>query len=273
MTKHNRLTAAVTLMVTALTGLVAARGATALASPEERQAAPPQGQTPPPATGRAGEPGRGAGQGAGPGQAGPQGRGGGRRGGFAQFTRELASPDIILRGKALYEANCVTCHAPDLRGGPAGTNLLRSGTALADQKGELVGAAIAKHSPPITLIAADSVAVAGTSTASTPRWADRAARRAAIRRRRVERPRRRSQAGRNNFATSCAKCHSTTGDLRGIGSRFPDARALQNAWVAGLGGRFGGGGRGGGGGAAIRRPSPWPMGRSWKARSFARTTS
>jgi hypothetical protein len=39
-----------------------------------------------------------------------------------------------------------------------------------------------------------------------------------------------------------------TGDLKGIGARYPDARGLQNAWVAGAGGRFGGGGRGGGGG-------------------------
>ena len=38
-------------------------------------------------------------------------------------------------------------------------------------------------------------------------------------------------------------------DLKSIGSKYPDARALQNAWVAGSSGRFGGGGRGGGGGA------------------------
>jgi cytochrome c oxidase cbb3-type subunit 3 len=40
-----------------------------------------------------------------------------------------------------------------------------------------------------------------------------------------------------------------TGDLKGIGSKYPEPRALQNAWVAGSSGRFGGGGRGGGGGA------------------------
>ena len=55
-------------------------------------------------------------------------------------------------------------------------------------------------------------------------------------------------AGATKFGTFCAKCHSVTGDLRGIGSRYADARALQNAWVAGAGGQFGGGGRGGGGG-------------------------
>jgi cytochrome c oxidase cbb3-type subunit 3 len=48
-------------------------------------------------------------------------------------------------------------------------------------------------------------------------------------------------AGRAYFDAKCASCHSASGDLRGIGSRFPNPTQLQNAWVAG-----GGGGRGGG---------------------------
>ena len=48
-----------------------------------------------------------------------------------------------MRGKGLYEANCASCHAADLRGGDKGANLLRSGIALADQHGELVGAVVA----------------------------------------------------------------------------------------------------------------------------------
>jgi cytochrome c oxidase cbb3-type subunit 3 len=47
----------------------------------------------------------------------------------------------------------------------------------------------------------------------------------------------------------CSSCHSVTGDLKGIASKFEDARALQNGWVAGSTGAFAGGGRGGGGGA------------------------
>src|SRR5262245_54365603 len=56
-----------------------------------------------------------------------QGRGGGRagrggdvqgrgprRGGFPQFTRELPPPDVMVRGKSLYEANCASCHATDI---------------------------------------------------------------------------------------------------------------------------------------------------------------
>ena len=216
-----------------------------------------QGQSPPPPTGQTQTqtqtppPGRGAGgAGAGAGQTAPQGRGGGgRRGGFTQFTRELASQDVIVRGKGLYEANCASCHAVDLRGGPNATNLLRSGTVLADKQGDLVGAAIAKHKPPFTLIADDVVAIAeylhsvqatmggqGSPPGRNPTGielnvlvGDAA-------------------AGESAFTTLCSRCHSVTGDLKGIGARYPDARGLQNAWVAGSGGRFGGGGRGGGGG-------------------------
>ena len=58
------------------------------------------------------------------------------------------------------------------------------------------------------------------------------------------------KAGEATFAAVCGTCHSVTGDLKGIGSKFADARALQNGWVSGSSGQFGGarGGRGGGGG-------------------------
>ena len=146
MTAHTRTIAAVVLATAAMTGLVLAQGGGIPA---------PQGQAPP-----ASPQGRGAdsGQrGAGPG--GRQGEGG-RRGGFTQFTRELAPQDVLVRGKGLYEANCASCHAADLRGGASGANLLRSGTALSDQHGELVGAAVAKHQPPLTLPSTDTVAIA-----------------------------------------------------------------------------------------------------------------
>jgi cytochrome c oxidase cbb3-type subunit III len=55
-------------------------------------------------------------------------------------------------------------------------------------------------------------------------------------------------AGQTVFQAACTACHSLTGDLKGIGSKYSEPRALQNAWVAGSSGRFGGGGRGGGGG-------------------------
>jgi hypothetical protein len=44
-----------------------------------------------------------------------------------------------------------------------------------------------------------------------------------------------AKAGEAYFAKGCASCHSVTGDLKGLAAKYPDPRALQNAWVAGAG--------------------------------------
>jgi hypothetical protein len=53
-----------------------------------------------------------------------------------------------------------------------------------------------------------------------------------------------AKAGAAYFQKTCAACHSVTGDLKGFGAKFPDAKVLQNTWLAPGGVR--GGGRGGG---------------------------
>ncbi len=211
-----------------------------------------------------------AGQQGGAGAAGaPQG-GGGRRGGFTQYTRPLASPDVIARGKALYETNCASCHALDLRGTVDGKNpnLLRSGIALRDQKGELIAAAVAKHRPALTLIEADTVAIAeyihsvhatmGGQGSPPGRNPTNVTLNVLVGD---------AKTGEATFETLCGACHSVTGNLKGIGAKFPEPRALQNGWVSGSAAGGGGRGGGGGGGAAdFPRQSPWPTGRSSKAR-------
>src|SRR5436190_24301687 len=115
MTASTRFITAVVLAGAWTTGFVLAQTPT----PAPQNPAPaPQGQTPAGARGRIDAP---AGQ---------------RRGGFTQFTRPAATQDVIVRGKALYENNCGSCHAPDLRGTADGKNpnLLHSGVALRDQK-------------------------------------------------------------------------------------------------------------------------------------------
>jgi cytochrome c oxidase cbb3-type subunit 3 len=122
-------------------------------------------------------------------------------------------------------------------------------SAVRDQKGELVADAVAKHTPRINLVQDDSVAVAeyihsvhatmggqGSPPGRNPTGVvlnvlvgD-------------------AKAGEATFATRCGTCHSVTGNLKGIGSKFSDARALQNGWVSGSMNTFGGG-RGGGDGA------------------------
>jgi cytochrome c oxidase cbb3-type subunit 3 len=191
-----------------------------------------------------------AGRGGGRGASGGRGRGGGGSPDkFSQFIRPLASQDVLLRGQTLYSANCAGCHAEDMRGVIGkGNNLLRSAVAMDDQHGELIIANLAKHNPPVTLVGADGVAaseyihsvLATMGSQGSP-------------------PGRNpvglqlnvlvgdAQAGKTYFDAHCASCHSITGDLKGIGSKYDDPRALQNAWVAGSAGGGGrGGGRGGG---------------------------
>ena len=154
MTADTRTIAASVLAGAIMTALVVAQGVGTPApqgQPVDHTGAPAarsqrggvETPTPPPG-GRAGDPGqRGA-----PPEGGRQGRGG-RAGGYTQYTRPPASEDVVIRGKALYGANCASCHAIDLRGTPDGKNpnLLRSGVALRDQKGELIGARVVKHTP------------------------------------------------------------------------------------------------------------------------------
>jgi cytochrome c oxidase cbb3-type subunit 3 len=194
----------------------------------------------PPAGGRGGSGSGGrAGRGAG------GGGGGAARGGFTQFTRELAAPDVIARGKAVFDTNCSSCHATDLRGvPPKGHSLLHSIIALDDKHGELINAELLKHAAPITLAGGDPVAVAeyihavlatGARQGGVPNAPDGSDLNILVGD---------VNAGAAYVKANCLSCHSLTGDLQGIATKIPDPRSLQSAWVSGT---AGGGGRGGGG--------------------------
>ena len=186
----------------------------------------------------------------------PGGRGG--RGQIATFPaqqRPAGDPILIARGKSLFEVNCRLCHGADLRGGDmGGVNLLRSTLVLNDQHGELILPVVhggranpgMPPMPPFPQLADDdvkaiaeyihSVAATMRGQGNPPPGAEPVALNIV-----VGDP----AAGKSYFQQKCASCHSTSGDLAGVASRYAEPVQLQNAWVSGGGG--GRGGRGGGG--------------------------
>ena len=145
---------------------------------------------------------------------------------------------MVERGKQVYSVACRSCHGPDLRGGDmGGPNLLRSPVMLNDRNGELLspilrGARANAGMPAIDLSEGDMTAVAlyvhsvlATARAQgAPPVGEVPALNILVGD---------AAAGEKYFADKCASCHSTSGDLRGIGARVADPVQLQNLWVAG----------------------------------------
>lgn len=161
---------------------------------------------------------------------------------FPAQMRELADPEVLARGRTVYEGLCRACHGTDLRGGDqGGPNLLRSQVVLNDEHGELIGEVIQNgrsnpgmpEMPPLQVPADDRVAVAEYIHSV---WADQAGQGGP--------PGGGSEApldivvgdaaaGEAFFNDHCTGCHALDGDLAGIASRIPSPENLQNSWVAG----------------------------------------
>lgn len=203
-------------------GFLAVLTAVLCAAPQDPPAAPP-GQ------------GRGGGQG--------RGRGGG------QATREFLGlgrqpdPEVAARGETLYAAACAFCHGPDARGA-VGPSLLRSEVVLHDDKGELIGPIVVqgrpdKGMPPMP-------ATTGTQVAEIAEYLHLLVERAANRglygtlyANAVLTGDATAGEAYFNGAGGCRACHSPSGDLAHVGSKY-QGMALQNRWLWPSGGRGGG---------------------------------
>jgi cytochrome c oxidase cbb3-type subunit 3 len=209
--------------------------------------------------------GRGRGRGAAAATGAPAGGRSGRVGGFPQYTRPLASQDVLARGKALYEQNCASCHASDLRGVLAknGPNLLRSTVVFSDKEGEGVAASLQQHKPVINLPADDSHAIAeylhSIQATMGPQGSPPGRNPVGLTYNVLVGD---AKAGEAAFQKLCSSCHSVTGDLKGIGTKYSDPKTLQNTWVSG----GGGGGRGRGAGGGIQGIVTLPDGQKFEGR-------
>lgn len=194
----------------------------------------------------------------------PAGGGRGRQGGpgrgrgpnYPQQQRPLADAAVLARGKGLYETNCATCHGVDLRGGQqGGPNLLRSQLVLSDRNGELIVPVVqsGRPNPPAGAPPMPAFPLPQDDIKAIAEYLHSVLARAGAQGRPPEGdvvPPEKvlvgdAAAGQSYFAANCSKCHSVTGDLKGLAARVADPRQLQNLWVGG--GAVGRGGRGGAG--------------------------
>ena len=163
----------------------------------------------------------------------------------AAIRQSGEDPGAVARGAAAYaSAGCGSCHGAAARGTGTGPDLVRSPLVEDDTKGELIGPVLSQPHPKggqkpdltdqqISDIAAWlRVQVYGAAMRDTYQYLDIV----------VGDP----QKGEAFFngAGKCNTCHSVTGDLAGIGSKYAPPQ-LQGLWISGgANARFGRGGRG-----------------------------
>jgi len=157
-------------------------------------------------------------------------------------------PAAVERGRAAFGEKCSACHRANARGGQgfAGPDLIRSVLVLQDANGQQIAAHLqAAHKPPIALTPSE----ASDIRTFLHREVTYAAERSNYQLQYVMSGNAKAGETYFNGTGGCSKCHSPTGDLKGIGARH-DGPTLQALIAFGV---VGGGGRGRGDSPVVSR--------------------
>ncbi len=138
---------------------------------------------------------------------------------------QSASPAIVERGKTLFGQNCAFCHGREGYGGETGPNLMDSDLVTSDVRGNKIGPVVRngrpeKGMPAFNLAQPEITALtaflhAQKKKAQSHPGGRRGVSVADLQTGNVE-------AGKQYFngAGTCSSCHSPTGDLAGVASRY-----------------------------------------------------
>lgn len=160
------------------------------------------------------------------------------RGGSGPDDRPVVDPKASEAAKPLYAAKCLACHGSDARGTPEGPNLVRSLTVLRDRYGNILGPYVRASHPPVP-VRKGGPPVAAAFEALNSREVLLLAH---FLRDRVNDTLRGApmfkpgnvltgdpRAGAEYFQGEggCTQCHSSSGDLAGIGKRLEPVNLQQ----------------------------------------------
>ena len=135
------------------------------------------------------------------------------------------SPELVQKGGALFRQNCSFCHGREATGGESGPDLTRSKLVREDVKGDKIGPVVRngrpeKGMPPFNLSDQQIGSLVAFIHAQQLNARDRKGGRKGVAPSDLQTGN--VEAGRQYFngAGGCSSCHSPTGDLAGIASRY-----------------------------------------------------
>ncbi|WP_074652460.1 cytochrome C [Terriglobus roseus] len=144
--------------------------------------------------------------------------------------KQVVDEEAAARGKTVYITGCITCHGTRARGGSRGADLLRSVLVLHDRYGSTLGPYLAEGHPKSKPAILSKEQVTDLSHFLHQQISD------TLRTGPYNNPLNilvgDARAGRLYFENTggCTRCHSVTGDLQHIASKY-DAPALQQKIV------------------------------------------
>lgn len=160
-----------------------------------------------------------------------------RPGGGAGMDYNAYDPQTLERGKAAFVSQCAGCHGSNAKGGEGGPDLIRSVAVIDDENGNLIapivrGARQAQGMPKFDLPQTQILEIAAFLHDGVRAAAERGTYKI------LNIVSGNAKAGEAYFngAGKCNTCHSPTGDLKGIGSKY-DAITLQSRFLMPAGGR------------------------------------
>jgi cytochrome c oxidase cbb3-type subunit 3 len=165
------------------------------------------------------------------------GRGGADKGITAAIAGSKEDPAAFERGAKAYTQYCAGCHGATGRGSVGAPDLIRSILVLDDEKGILIAPILRDGRPDAGM---PKLGLTEAQIADLVAWLHVQTYSAGHRTTYAYQDVLTGDAkkGEAYFNATCKGCHSATGDLKGIGSRY-DAFSLQAKWLQPRGGRGG----------------------------------
>lgn len=152
-------------------------------------------------------------------------------------TAQTYPADQLEAGQKIFAAQCGFCHGRDAMGGESGPDLARAALVAADVRGDKIGPVVRngrldKGMPAFNVSEADLVAIVAFIH-DQKRKADLPGSRRTVDVGDLQSGN--VDAGKRYFENACTKCHSSTGDLKGIATRVKGLALLQRMLYPGSG--------------------------------------